>query len=410
MTPQDVPGQDAGQPHADPSTPTAAALPDEPVGQTPAGSQNEPSQPVAGQAPAAPLHLPSWAWAAGAGLLSMSAISLGMAWQTSQRAQLIEQTIVKRQQDSQDLAQQAKTLAQTSQDVVRDQAGKLALLDNRVAELDLLRGQLDELMASLSRSRDENLLVDIEASLRVAQQQSALVGGSEPVLAALKTAEERLARHPEPRLERLRRAVARDQERLKAVTQVDLSTVLIRLDEAIRLVDEMPLIASADFARETDAPPRAGRAASAPQRATASQAASAPAEPVEEEGWAQRWKQRLQGWTGQAWSSAKGLIRVTRIDQPEAMLISPEQSFFLRENLKLRLLNARLALLSRQFDMAQSDLQQAERSVMRYFDAGHKRTQACRDLLVQVQGMARQAPLPRPDETLAALQAAVAGR
>jgi 2-dehydro-3-deoxyglucarate aldolase/4-hydroxy-2-oxoheptanedioate aldolase len=41
------------------------------------------------------------------------------------------------------------------------------------------------------------------------------------------------------------------------------------------------------------------------------------------------------------------------------MLIAPEQAFFLRENLKLRLLNARLALLSRQFDTAQADLSDA---------------------------------------------------
>jgi len=102
------------------------------------------------------------------------------------------------------------------------------------------------------------------------------------------------------------------------------------------------------------------------------------------------------------------LIRVTPIDQPEAMLIAPEQAFFLRENLKLRLLNARLALLSRQFDTAQSDLREALSVLERYFDRNSRRTTSAIDLVRQVSTQARQVVVPRPDATLAAI-AAVAG-
>ena len=93
-----------------------------------------------------------------------------------------------------------------------------------------------------------------------------------------------------------------------------------------------------------------------------------------------------------------------------AALISPDQSFFLRENLKLRLLNARLALLSRQFDTAQSDLRDTQEMLNRYFDTRSRKVGAVTELLRQVAGQARQVSVPRPDDTLAALTAAAAGR
>jgi uroporphyrin-3 C-methyltransferase len=113
---------------------------------------------------------------------------------------------------------------------------------------------------------------------------------------------------------------------------------------------------------------------------------------------------------GYLWSEVRTLVRVTRIDSPEAMLIAPEQAFFLRENLKLRLLNARLSLLSRQFDIAQSDLRDALASLDRYFERSHRRVAIGAETLRQVAAQSRQAAVPRPDATLAAIATATAGR
>ena len=112
----------------------------------------------------------------------------------------------------------------------------------------------------------------------------------------------------------------------------------------------------------------------------------------------------------QVWQEVKDLVRVTRIDNPEAMLVAPEQAFFLRENLKLRLLNARLALLSRQFDAAQSDLRDAQAALDRYFDRSSRRVVAASETVRQVMGQSRLVNTPRPDATLAAIVAASAGR
>lgn len=106
----------------------------------------------------------------------------------------------------------------------------------------------------------------------------------------------------------------------------------------------------------------------------------------------------------------RGLVRVSRIERPEAVLLAPEQAFFLRENLKLKLLNARMGILARQFDSARADLQAATNALNRYFDPAARRTQAAATALQQVQASMKVAELPRPDETLAALATAAAGR
>jgi uroporphyrin-3 C-methyltransferase len=110
------------------------------------------------------------------------------------------------------------------------------------------------------------------------------------------------------------------------------------------------------------------------------------------------------------WQEVRGLVRVTRIDHPEAALTAPDQAFFLRENLKLRLLNARLALMTRQFDQARTDLALAESLLVRYFDRQSRRVGITLELVRQVAAQSRQVVLPRADETLAALATASAGR
>jgi uroporphyrin-3 C-methyltransferase len=87
------------------------------------------------------------------------------------------------------------------------------------------------------------------------------------------------------------------------------------------------------------------------------------------------------------------------------MLVAPDQAFFLKENVKLRLLNARLSLLARQFDAARGDLRWCKGAIERYFDRSARRTQIALDLVTQVELQSRQSAPVRPDETFAALAA-----
>jgi uroporphyrin-III C-methyltransferase len=153
-------------------------------------------------------------------------------------------------------------------------------------------------------------------------------------------------------------------------------------------------------------PERRATAAAPAAAAAPASAASATSDAVWGIGGAQQWQ--LLGL--KVWREVQALVRVTRIDQPEAMLVAPEQAWFLRENLKLRLLNARLSLLSRQFDTAQADLRDAQSAIDRYFDRGSRRVVAAADLVRQVSAQARLVTVPRPDATLAAIATASAGR
>jgi uroporphyrin-3 C-methyltransferase len=225
-------------------------------------------------------------------------------------------------------------------------------------------------------------------------QQAAITGSAEPLVLTLKQADERLARYNQPRLERVRRAVAQDLDRTRNAGVTDISVLTLRLDEAIRMLDDLPLLATPE------------------RRATGRSAAAEAAPPVTpasaawHDGWGLRWRDGL----GRVWQEVRTLVRVTRIDQPEAMLVAPDQAYFLRENVKLRLLNARLALLSRQFDTAQSDLRDVQTALDRYFDRSTRRGMAASELVRQVTAQAKLVSVPRPDATLAAIATASAGR
>lgn len=343
---------------------------------------------------------PRWLVPLVASLAAVAALALGLSWNTQQRLRAAEQEISRRQQDSGSQAVEARTLARQADASARDAAAKVALLEARVAENALQRGQLEELLTSLSRSRDENVLADVDAALRVALQQSAITGSVEPLMAALRQTDERLARYQQPRLERVRRAAMQDLERVRSAGGVDLTTLTLRIDDVVRQIDELPLLTAAD----RRAPRRSAGAAEAappPPRPASGAGVS-----TEETGW----RAAIAGMASLAWDEVLGLIRVTRIDAPEAALLAPDQAYFVRENLKLRLLNARLAILSRQFDTAQSDLREAQSTLDRYFDRSSRRVVLASDATRQIASQARQVTVPRPDATLAAVAAAVAGR
>jgi uroporphyrin-3 C-methyltransferase len=361
---------------------TAAAQPAPPAAVTPSG--------------------PGRAWAAiAAVLLVIGVVALALAWRADQRIATLEQELVRRQQESSRQAAEAQMLAKQASEGMGAAAAKVALLEARVAEVALQRTQLEDLIQSLSRSRDENLLVDIEAALRMAMQQAAITGSTEPLVLVLRQSDERLARYSQPRLEGVRRAIARDLDRVRSAGALDIAALTIKLDEAMRMVDDLPLLSVAEPRRDL---PRGVSAASATKPAAAASAA------VADSRWPAAWRDAWQRIAGSVGDELRSLVRVTRIEHPDAALLAPEQAYFVRENLKLKLLNARLALLSRQFASAQADLLAAQQTLERYFDRSTRRTAAAGELLRQAAAQARQTTLPRPDDTLAALATVAAGR
>ncbi len=315
-----------------------------------------------------------------AGVSGIALVTVLLLWQ---KVSGMQEALARQSAQTQVQALEANAMAKQAVSLAQESAARAAVLDARLTEVALQRSQLDELMQSMSRSRDENLVVDIEAAIRLAQQQAQLTGSVEPLLAALKSAEQRIIRAAQPRLTLLQRAVARDIDRVKAAAVSDTPMLLIKLDELVRLADEL---------QPANAPMLAGQHdenVAMPPKAAVS--------------W---WQTGLEVFLGEA----KNLVRVSQIQSPEAALLSPGQAFFLKENFKLKLLNARLGLLARQIESARADLTDAERMLKKYFQANARPTQASAALLQQVQVQMRALQIPRVDETLAVLATAAAGR
>jgi uroporphyrin-3 C-methyltransferase len=299
----------------------------------------------------------------------------------------VQELLARQTSDSGTLATEARSSARQAEELARDNAARLALAESKITEINAQRGQLDQLLLNLSRARDENLVADFESALRLAQQQTQLTGSLQPLVAALRTVDQRLSKQTGPRFIALQRAVTRDIERLTTTAVLDTPGLLARLDDLIAQFDTLPL---ANAVGKDPSPEVAPTAVAG-------------------------WRRAISGeWWGQVladvWDDVRGLLRVSRIDQPDAVLLAPEQGFFLRENIKLRLLNARLAVLSRQFEVARADLQTASRSLSRFFDAQSRMGQQAMSQIQQMQGELQQVKLPRIDDTLLALEALAAGR
>lgn len=320
-------------------------------------------------------------WLRGVAVVAAAGVlGSGMLWQ---KLGNIQEQLARQTAESGNQAGEARATAKHAQELAMETAAKLAVLDARLSEVSLQRTQLEELMQSLSRSRDENLVVDIESSLRLAQQQAQLTGSVEPLLATLKSAEQRVARAAQPRLTPLQRAIAKDVARIKGTVLSDTPAMLVKLDELVALADDLPV----------------GNAVQTPKPVPSLQ---------------RQTEESLGGWSGRLLSvvrdELRGLVRISKIENPDVALLSPEQSFFVRENFKLKVLNARLGLLSRQADAARADLVAAASALTRYFDPGSRKTQTAQALLLQLQSQMRTLDVPRVDETLAALATAAAGR
>lgn len=334
--------------------------------------------------------------------LGVSALALGGSAALWIKLGQAQQELSRRSVETASSLGEARTLAKQAETAAQDLQARLGVAEVKLSEVTLQRSQLDELMLSVSRTRDESLVQDLAASLQLAQQQAQLTGSTQPMIAALQVADRRLTRSAQPRLNPAHRAVAHDLERVQAVAAVDVPALAARFDEVLRQIDALPLA--------NGEPQRTQPAARSP---SAAPVASTPKAGETASAWGHlgaTWRD----WAGRAWDAvtARGaeLVRVHRIDATDAALLAPEQTYFLRENLKLKLLNARMALLAHQNEVARTDVAAVDGQLARYFDTQAKATVQTREALEQLQRDLRQSVLPRLDESLAALAAAGVGR
>ena len=343
-----------------------------------------------------------WSWLLGA----VALIACLFLWQ---KLSGIQEIVARQTFDATAMAQEAKALAKEAAELSRDSAAHMSLMQTQLSEVSLQRTQLESLMQTLSRTRDENLLDELESSIRLAQQQAQLTGSVAPMLSALKLAQAKLSKLSQPRLSSLERSLNKDIERIKSFAMADTPSVLLSLDELVRLVDDLPLANEMGARRNLPSVPSLseGSAMSSSNHTLVSDSGAV----TKAEHWVHDVSQSLASelWTP-LWVGLQSLVRISRIDEPQAVLLSPEQAYFVRENLKLRLLNAKLELLARQPQALRNDVGEVQKQLSQYFDTHAKSTQSAMAQLVVLEKDLKQLDLPHLDDTLAAFASAQMGR
>ena len=345
------------------------------------------------------------------GLLVVALFAVALWWLAANRLDRSEREFARRIQEGDATSRAAQVVAKQAQDQAVALGAKVGVLEAHLADSQSQQASLEQLYSDLSRTRDDWALAEVEQILAVASQQLQLAGNVQGAIIALQNSDQRLARTERSQFIALRRAIGRDLERLKALPSVDIAGNALRLDSLVGMIDTLPLFADEKPAPRPrlDAEPvdrsvKPGRVArgGATQVAGAASGPSSSADTRTATDWFERLQDALRYLSAEAWQKFGQLVRVRQVDQPEAMLLAPTQTYFLRENLKLRLLNARLALLARQEATYRSDLLRAQDALQKYFDVRSKQTLAALALLKQVQAANTVIELPTLAESLAA--------
>jgi uroporphyrin-3 C-methyltransferase len=293
--------------------------------------------PVAGRSAAA-------GWALLLALIALGAVGVALwqAYAVRHETVALRTELAQRLTHSDSIAGDARTLAQQQQTVLGDVQGKLGTLEAKVDATEGQAAALETLYQQFSRSEEDRAIVEVEQAVTIAAQQLQLAGNVEAALIALQGAQARLALQDRGQLGALRRALASDIERLRQQPTLDIPATALRLEQLLGQADALPLAFEEELALKP-------RIAGEPSGSGVKDFAKDLARDV--------------------WHDILSLVRIERMDSAlEPVLLAPGESRFLRENLKIRLLSARLALLARDGRTYATDLAQARNWIERFFN------------------------------------------
>jgi uroporphyrin-3 C-methyltransferase len=269
-------------------------------------------------------------------------------------------------------AEDTQKLAGQVQDDVRALRDRIGTLESKLQQSQSQQAALEALYKERSQDRDETVLAEIEQMVFTASEQLQLAGNVRVALIALENADKRLQRLNRPQLADLRQIINRDIDRLRALPSVDTVGISVKLDNLIAAVDDMPL--AMEMRPPQPAPAAAGSGG--------------------------RWLQLGR----EMWQQVRGLVRIQDMNKSDVAVLTPNESYFLRQNLKLRLLDARIALLAHDETTYRSDLDAAHRWLERYYDASDKTVTNAEARLQRLARTAIAVKLPDLSATLEAVR------
>lgn len=340
---------------------------------TPEASAPQPASPPA----AAPAPATARAHVSAVALVALLIATLAMAaaawsWSDSrERIRDLKTELGRRLAETGKDVSESRLLARNADDAMRQLSEKVARIESQMATSQQQQLSLEALYKDLSQGRDQWTLAEIEQVLLTAAQQLQLAGNVKAAIIALEGADNRLQRLDKPQFTALRRAIAADLANLRAVPSLDKVGVSARIEALVARHADWPL-ASAQVSEAAPVPRSRGRAGDIGQ---------------------------------ELWAELKRLAQIRRIDGNEAVLLPPEQAYFLRENLRLRLLSARLALMSQDQAAFETDLHAVSELLSRYYNTRDAGVAAALKEIKRLSGLQVAQKLPGIDASLAALDA-----
>lgn len=311
-----------------------------------------------------------------------------LAWQwlnTRHRFNAIEKSLSEKLEAYHALNRESFTLAKLAEERSTQANARTVILEQRLAESRDQQEVLQTLYDQLAENREATAVAEVDQLLTIANQQLQLAGNVKSALLALQAADTRLQSLALSRAIQMRETLSLDIEKLRQFPQVDVISMSDELSKIAALCDTLPLL--------SERQPTLNQRLASTQTQAYPKASSAN---LKNSG-------QLEGFFASLWDDIKNLVTIERIDQPEPPLLGQDHAFYLRENLKLRLLTARIALLQRDEATYTADIQTVTQWLNQYFDTQHPNTKQVLKLLSRISAKNIGVALPELNESLNAV-------
>lgn len=327
------------------------------------------------KAPLLKSHVPSMVSIVTYLVIAIALFTLAWQWlNTRHRFNDIEKSLSIRLEEFETINQQSLELAKRAEERSAQANARTIVLEQRLAESRDQQEALQTLYTQLAENRESTAVAEVEQLLTIASQQLQLNSNVKSALLALQAAQKRLEPLDLPRAIQLRETLAAEIDSLREIPQLDVVNMSGQLTQLSELCGKLPLIS---------------------ERQPALNASSQEIKPMPENG--------LAHWLQPLWEDIKNLITVERIDQPEPPLLASDQAFYLRENIRLRLLTARIALLQHDEATYKADLNMVKSWLIAYFDTKHPDTIKAMQLLKKLAAYKISMTLPQLTDSFAAV-------
>jgi uroporphyrin-III C-methyltransferase len=292
----------------------------------------------------------------------------------------INSQFVKTQQSINTYFDEIDALGQKKRELMADVAAtqqtaeeRLSQYETRLAESQKIQEAFDDISEESLNDPSSAALENIEQQIIFAHLHLNLGGDVKAALSALQKAQSLVQEIENEALSALNSSLAQDIENLGAASSIDTKAIISQLDDLFAKIDTMPLIMDTSLTEvDIDITPEKM--------------------PIGDGKWFK--------FIDEMWQDAKSFVHVQKVNRPVIELLSPSQVYFLRENLRLKLLLMRFSLLSHDNDSFNGDLQVAINWINQYFDKNSEPVTDMIQALTQLQDDEIGSELPNVSASL----------